>query len=104
MKKLYTTLFATAIITGLNAQTALTFDGTDDYVDFGTATAFAQSGDMTIEAKVKTPTAVTDYYPVANNSYENASASIFTIYRCSKRCFFYNFLCSDGSHHSFFSI
>ncbi len=73
MKKIYTTLFATALITGLNAQTALTFDGTDDYVDFGTATAFAIAGDLTIEAKVKTPTAVTDYYPVVNNSYENAS-------------------------------
>ncbi len=71
MKKIYATLLTTALITGLNAQTALTFDGVDDYVDFGSATAFAQSGDMTIEAKVKT-TSVVDYYPLANNSYINA--------------------------------
>ena len=72
MKKFFATILTTALITGLNAQTALTFDGVDDYVDFGTASAFAISGDMTVEAKVKT-TSVLDYYPVANNSYENAS-------------------------------
>ena len=72
MMKIHTKSLTKPLTTGLNAQTALTFDGVDDYVDFGTASAFAISGDITIEAKVKT-TSVRDYYPIVNNSYKNSS-------------------------------
>ena len=67
MKKLYTIILSSILITSLNAQTALTFDGVDDYLDFGNVSIFAQSGDITVEAKVKTTT-VLDYYPLVNNT------------------------------------
>ncbi len=66
MKKLYTTLLATVLITSLNAQTSLTFDGVDDYVDCGSSTLFELAGNLTVEAKVKTTTSL-DYYPLINN-------------------------------------
>ena len=73
MKKIYLILTACSLATNINAQTALAFDGTDDYVEFASSAAVAISGDITVEAKVKT-SINQDEYPLVTNSTEDASS------------------------------
>ena len=72
MRVLYicTTLLALFFAFTANSQKALSFDGSSNYKDFGKSSAFAISGDLTVEAKLKT-TAVLDYCPVVSNTIED---------------------------------
>ena len=73
MNKIYLILIASTLSVTINAQTALTFDGVDDYVEFASSAAVAISGDITVETKVKTNTNQVEY-PLATNISEDASS------------------------------
>ncbi len=62
------------MVASLGAQTALTFDGSGNYEDFGKSQVFAISGELTIAAKFKT-TNIIDDYPLAGNLIENKSGN-----------------------------
>lgn len=63
-------LLALSFAKTVNAQTALTFDGSNNYKNFGKSSAFAISGDLTVEAKLKSKS-VLDYCPLASNLIQN---------------------------------
>ncbi len=74
MKKIYTIILASFFAISVNAQTALTFDGVDDQVNFSNSTPFDVIGNVTVEAKVKMNT-VLDYQAfVTNMDYDANSA------------------------------
>ena len=54
------------VAVAVNAQTAITFDGVDDQINFSTSTPFNVTGNVTVEAKVKMNT-VLDYQAVVTN-------------------------------------
>jgi DNA-binding CsgD family transcriptional regulator len=71
---IYTTLLALSFANLANAQAALTFDGSNNYKDFGKSSAFAISGDLTVEVKLKSTT-VLDYCPLVSNSIEDETGN-----------------------------
>mgnify|MGYP001184441092 CR=1 FL=1 len=79
MKKIYTILLSMTLIMALNAQTAIEFDGVDDYIDFGSNSTFNITGNITVEAKVKFSGNVLDWMPIASN-YEEDGNSIYNGY------------------------
>ncbi|MFT6282458.1 MAG: hypothetical protein ACJA0U_002595, partial [Salibacteraceae bacterium] len=72
MKQLFisTILLVLSFAKTANAQSTLTFDGSKNYKNFGKSSAFAISGDLTVEAKLKSKS-VLDYCPLASNLIEN---------------------------------
>ena len=79
MYKVYATLLSITLITALNAQTAVKFDGVDDYINFGSNSAFAITDSITVEAKVKFSGDIQDWMSIASN-YEEDGNSIYNGY------------------------
>ena len=56
-------------------QKALTFDDSNNYVDFGKSEAFAIAGNLTVQAKLKS-TMVIDYSPLVSNLIETETLNL----------------------------
>ncbi len=66
MKRIYPIIISCLLAVSVQAQTAITFDGVDDQVNFSSSAPFNVTGNVTIEAKVKMNT-VLDYQAVVTN-------------------------------------